>query len=121
MKMALHPAIGPLCRVLGAENVLADPSELRVYECDGFTIAKGMPTAVVFPRDTAQVAACVKVLAEHKLPIVPRGSGTGLAGGCVVYGEGVLISTSRMTKIESIDLKNRVAVVQAGVRNVALS
>ncbi len=110
-----------LVRIVGPDGVLSDPDELLVYECDGFPVAKGLPTAVVFPTTTEQVSRCVKALCEHDFPIIPRGSGTGLAGGAVAYGEGVLISTSRMTKIEVIDYVNRVAVVQAGVRNLALS
>ena len=116
-----HPAITELTALLGPKSVLTGDAEMRVYECDGFTVAKGTPTVVVFPTSTAQVAAAIKILSRHGIPIVPRGSGTGLAGGCVAYGEGVIISTSRMTKIESIDLKNRVAVVESGVRNTALS
>ncbi|MCX5660746.1 MAG: FAD-binding protein [Planctomycetota bacterium] len=116
-----HPAIAELRAVLGERGVVSDPNELRVYECDGFPIAKGMPIAVVFPIDTEQVSAAVKILNKHNLAIVPRGSGTGLAGGCVSFGDGVLVSTSRMTKIEKIDITNRMAIVQAGVRNLALS
>lgn len=116
-----HPVIDQLRAIVGDEGILADPNELKVYECDGFPIAKGLPTAVVFPRNTKQVAACVKVLAGHDLQIVPRGSGTGLAGGAVAYSAGVLITTSRMTRIEKVDLANRYAIVQAGVRNLALS
>lgn len=106
---------------MGDANVLSDAGQLRVYECDGFPIAKGLPTAVVFPTTTQQVSDCVKAVARHDLPIVPRGSGTGLAGGAVAYGEGVLITTTRMTAIEKLDIANRCALVQAGVRNLSLS
>lgn len=116
-----HAVIDELRAIVGDAAVISDTDQLHVYECDGFTVAKGMPTAVVFPTDTQQVSRCIKALARHGVQIVPRGSGTGLAGGAVAYGSGVLISTTRMTRIESIDLKNRVAVVQAGVRNTALS
>lgn len=116
-----HPALAELRQVVGDAGLLSQPDELRVYECDGFSVAKGMPTAVVFPTTTQQVAQCVRILARHELPIIPRGSGTGLAGGAVAYGEGVLVSTTRMTRIESIDLLNRIAVVQSGVRNTALT
>ncbi len=119
--LGVHPVVADLRAIVGADGILSDPNELRVYECDGFPVAKGLPTAVIFPLETDQVSAAIRVINRHNLPIVPRGSGTGLAGGCVVFGEGVIISTSRMTKIESIDLHNRVAVVQAGVRNIALS
>ncbi len=101
--------------------MLADPDELIVYECDGFPVAKGRPWAVVFPTDTGQVAQCVQAIGQHGGQIVARGSGTGLAGGAVAYGNGIIVSTSRMMRIESIDLENRVACVQAGVRNLALS
>lgn len=116
-----HPVVADLERVVGSQGVLCDRDELLVYECDGFPIAKGMPTAVVFPTNTQQVSDCIKVLNRHDLQIVPRGSGTGLAGGAVVYDEGVLVTTSRMNQIEKLDLKSRFAVVQPGVRNLALS
>ncbi|MAE64910.1 MAG: FAD-binding oxidoreductase [Phycisphaeraceae bacterium] len=114
-------AIAELRDLLGPDLVLSQRDELFVYECDGFTVARGVPDAVVFPESTEQVSQCVKVLARHGLSVVPRGSGTGLAGGAVVYDGGVMISLSRMSRIESIDFENRVAVVQAGVRNLALS
>lgn len=113
--------ISQLREVVGDDGVLSQRDELFVYECDGFPIAKGVPNAVVFPRSTEQVADCVKVLNRHNFQIVTRGSGTGLAGGAVVYEEGVMLSTSRMNQIESIDFDNRFAVVQPGVRNLALS
>ena len=117
----LSPVIDALRNLVGPGAVLSDPDELIVYECDGFPIAKGRPLAVAFPTDTGQVAQCVKLLAAQGLQIVARGSGTGLAGGAVAYGNGIILSTSRMTDIESIDLENRIACVQAGVRNLALS
>lgn len=116
-----HPVIARLREILGAANILADPDELIVYECDGFPVAKGLPIAVVFPTETAQVAACVKAINAFNLQIIPRGSGTGLAGGAVAFDQGVLVSTSRMTRIEKIDRENRYAIVQPGVRNLALS
>jgi glycolate oxidase len=119
--MVEHPAIPELTQIVGQKNILTDRNELRVYECDGFPIAKGMPMAVVLPENTQQVSQCVKTLASHDLAIVPRGSGTGLAGGSVVYDKGVIICTSRMNQIHKVDLENRVAIVQSGCRNSALS
>jgi glycolate oxidase len=113
--------IRELQSLLPPGSVLDDPDELLVYESDGFTIAKARPIAVVFPTTTNEVVAVVKTLAKHDAPIVPRGSGTGLAGGCVAFGNGVIVSTSRMKQIMRIDLPNRVAQVQAGVRNTQLS
>jgi glycolate oxidase len=101
--------------------LLTDPAGLFVYESDGFTIAKARPRAVVFPANLDEVVRVVKILAAHDIQIVPRGSGTGLAGGCVAFGEGVIVSTTRMNRILKIDLDNRVAHVEAGVRNTQLS
>src|SRR5688572_7165321 len=107
--------------VLPPGAVLTDPAGLFVYESDGFTIAKARPRAVVFPTTVDEVVAVVKILAERDVQIVPRGSGTGLAGGCVAFEEGVIVSTTRLNRILKIDLDNRVAHVEAGVRNTQLS
>jgi glycolate oxidase len=113
--------IAELQTLLTDSAVVSDPSELFVYESDGLTIAKSRPSAVVFPTSTAQVVEIVKLLNHHDVQIVPRGSGTGLAGGCVAFDDGIIISTSRMNRILKIDIENRVAHVQAGVRNTQLS
>jgi glycolate oxidase len=107
--------------IVGKEFLITDSSELFVYESDGFTIAHARPGAVVFPRTVEQVIAVVKLLASRDIQIIPRGSGTGLTGGCVAYENGVIVSTTKLNKILSIDLENRVAHVEAGVRNVQLS
>src|SRR2546421_11299080 len=113
--------IAELEAALPAGNVLTDAAGLFVYESDGFTIAKARPKAVVFPTNTAEVVAVMKVLSELDVQIVPRGSGTGLAGGCVAFEDGVIVSTTRMNRVLKIDLDNRVAHVEAGVRNTQLS
>ncbi len=119
--MSREQLIADLLQVLPPGGVLSEPNELFVYESDGFTIARARPAAVVFPTSTSEVVAVVKCLARHSAQIVPRGSGTGLAGGCVGFDNGVVVSTVRMNRILSIDLENRVALVEAGVRNTALS
>jgi glycolate oxidase len=113
--------ISELESALGTGAVLCDPAELLVYESDGFTIAKARPGAVVFPGTTGQVVETVRILNRYDVQIVPRGSGTGLAGGCVGFNDGVIVSTARMNRILKIDLENRAALVQAGVRNTQLS
>ncbi|HEY8665808.1 MAG TPA: FAD-linked oxidase C-terminal domain-containing protein [Tepidisphaeraceae bacterium] len=113
--------ISELDGIVTPERVLRDPAELFVYESDGFTIAKARPAAVVFPASTEETSAVVRVLGRHGVQIVPRGSGTGLAGGCVAFDNGVIVSTVRMRKIMAIDVDNRVAHVEAGVRNTELS
>lgn len=110
-----------LRKLLPEDRLLTDPAELLVYEADGFTIAKARPAAVVFPDSTEQIVEIVRVLNKHNAHIVPRGSGTGLTGGCVGFDDGVIICTARMNRILKIDLENRVAWVQAGVRNTQLS
>jgi glycolate oxidase len=103
------------------DRLITDPAELFVYEADGFTIAKARPAAVCFPLTTDEVVRVMQILSKHDAQIVPRGSGTGLTGGCVAFDSGVIVSTARMNRILSIDLENRVAHVEAGVRNTALS
>src|SRR4051812_42807204 len=110
-----------LKNLLSPERVISDPSELYVYDCDGFTIARSTPGAVVFPTSTEEVVRVVRLLAQRDVQIVPRGSGTGLTGGCVAFENGVIVSTARMNRILAIDLDNLVAHVEAGVRNTALS
>lgn len=119
--MASSPVIAELRQLLSPQRVLSDPSELFVYDSDGFTIARSTPAAVVFPTTTEEVVGVMKLLAARDIQIVPRGSGTGLTGGCVAFENGVVVSTARMNKILKIDLMNRVAHVEAGVRNTALS
>src|SRR5258706_7891366 len=113
--------IEELQALLPADRVLVDAAELFVYESDGFTIAHNRPAAVVFPLTTDEVVAIVRTLVKHGAQIVPRGSGTGLAGGCVAYNAGVVVSTAKMNRVLRIDLDNRVAQVEAGCRNLALS
>ena len=120
-----RPAVATLVRVLrsrlGADNVLSAPSDLVVYECDGFTIEKNQPEAVVFPRSTKQVAEVVRLCNQHDVPVIARGAGTSLAGGCLPIGGGVVLMLTRMKRIVEIDLRNRMAVVEAGVPNIQLT
>src|SRR3954465_11599821 len=103
--------------IIGAEGFLTNPAELVVYECDAYTLEKMQPHAVVFPKDTEEVAAVVKLCAEHNLPIIPRGAGTSLSGAVLPVTGGVMIGLSRMNRIISIDYRNRRALVEAGCVN----
>ncbi|MFM7844536.1 MAG: FAD-binding oxidoreductase [Planctomycetota bacterium] len=107
--------------LLGTESVLSTHSDLVVYECDGFVIEKTCPDIVVFPRTTEQVSQVVKACVQADVPFLPRGAGTSLAGGCLPVGGGVMIVLTRMKAIEEINLRDRYAVVQAGVVNVWLT
>ena len=119
--LPLDSVVTRLRQLLATDDIVTDPAELYVYESDGFTIAKARPGAVVFPRNAEQVAGVVKLLAQSGVQIVPRGTGTGLAGGCVAFENGVIVSTVRMNRVLTVDLENRVAHVEAGCRNLQLS
>ncbi len=120
--MPIRPDVLDLLReIVGADGVIADSARMIAYECDGFPIARGRGEAVVFPTCTGQTVSTVKLLAKHGIPIVPRGSGTGLTGGCVAFGDGVILCTSRMKRILEVDLPNRCACVEAGVLNKSLT
>jgi glycolate oxidase len=107
--------------IVGAEAVLSAKSELLVYECDGYVIEKNSPDLVVFPRTTEQVSLIVQVAMRQRLPFVPRGAGTSLAGGCLPVGGGIMIVLTRMNAIEEISVRDRYASVQPGVVNARLN
>ncbi len=113
--------LNALRAIAGDEAVIARPTELRVYECDGYTLEKSAPEVVVLPRSTEQVAQIVRLLHGEGIAFVPRGAGTGLSGGCLPVNAPVMIGTSRMTRILEIDLANRRAVVEAGVVNLSVT
>src|SRR5579875_2415045 len=112
--------IKELIAILGQEGVLWRPEDLMLYEYDGLSALK-TPDAVVFPVTTEQVVQLVKFAAAKRVPIVPRGAGTGLSGGAVVAEGGIVISFARMKKIIEIDLENQRARVQPGVVNTDLT
>jgi glycolate oxidase len=110
-----------LCDIVGREAVFAAPDQCLVYECDMLVYHKGAPDVVVLPRGAAEVAAVVRACLEADVPIVPRGSGTGLIGGAVATRGGVMVGVNRMDRILEVDLANRYAVVEPGVINLALT
>jgi len=112
-----EPILAELRAIVGAEGLLTDPRELVVYECDAYTLEKMLPHAVVLPKSTEEVAAIVKLCAQHKLPIIPRGAGTSLSGAVLAVEGGVMIGLSRMNRILAIDYRNRRALVEAGCVN----
>ncbi len=103
--------------VVGADGVIDRPEALHVYECDGYTLERATPELVVLPRTPVEVASVIRVLAAAGVPFVPRGAGTGLSGGTLPIHAPVMVCTSRLTAIESIDVRNRRLVAQAGVVN----
>jgi glycolate oxidase len=98
-------------------GLITAPNQLQTYECDGLTAFRTMPGAVVLPRSTDQVQAIVRICAQHNIPFVARGAGTGLSGGALPAEGSVVISFARMNRILNIDLPNQQITVQPGVIN----
>jgi glycolate oxidase len=119
--MAKSEIIRRLRAAVGTDGVLSAPSELAVYDCDAYTVERRPPTAVVFPRSTEQVSEVVRVCADYGVPIVARGAGTGLAGGCSPLAGGVVVLLTRMNRILEIRLRDALALVEPGVVNLQLT
>ncbi len=102
---------------LDDERVITDETRLRTYECDGITGFRVVPALVVLVETTDEVAAVVRACADHGVPFVARGAGTGLSGGALPVADGVVISLSRMRQILSIDIPNQRMTVHPGVTN----
>jgi glycolate dehydrogenase FAD-linked subunit len=105
---------------LGPDEVLSDPLALKLYARDA-SLVEGACALVVFPRSPAEVAACLRIAAEYDLPIVPRGSGTGLAGGATPIGHALVVVTSKMTRILEVRPEDRLGWVEPGLPNLDLA
>ncbi len=106
---------------MGAENCISDADQLVAYECDALPHLKATPGLVVLPKSREEVVAVVQLAYEAGLPIVPRGSGTGLSGGAMPTPGCLLLGLSRMRRILEIDLDNRRLRVEPGVVNLDIS
>jgi glycolate oxidase len=110
-----------LRQVLPAECILAREEERRPYECDGLTAFRQLPAVVVLPRTEEEVHAALVCCHGNGIPLVARGSGTGLSGGATPHARGVLLSCARMNRVLEIDPHNRIARLQPGVPNLKVS
>ena len=110
-----------LKQILPSEAVLFDEEDLRPYECDALSAYRQLPMIVVLPQTIEQVQAIMALCYEHNIPVIARGAGTGLSGGATPLGDGVVLSLARFMSILNIDPLARTAVVQPGVRNLAIS
>ena len=117
----MNAAVAALRAVLPDRCILANDEETRPYECDGLAAYRQMPMIVLLPENEAQIMAAIAVCRQLNLPIVPRGAGTGLSGGAMPIAGGVVLSTARLNRIVKLDPTARTAVVQPGVRNLAIS
>jgi glycolate oxidase len=107
--------------VVGPDAVVWAKDETIVYECDMLVYYKGAPDVVVLPRTRDEVVAVVRLCLEANVPVVPRGSGTGLIGGAMAPRGGVMIGVNRLDRVLEVDLPNRYAVVEPGVINLVLT
>jgi glycolate oxidase len=112
--------ISQFSAIVGAANVLTKQVDTLPYGFDGTAVIKQMPGAVVFPKSTAAVSECVKIAAEHQLPIVTRGSGSGLSGGSIPLAGCLVICLVDMNAIIDIDPRNLTLTAQSGVITLAI-
>jgi glycolate oxidase len=113
--------IDALRQIIPAGSLLFAEEDLKPYECDGLSAYRAIPLAVVLPETIEQVQQVLILCHEHRVPVVARGAGTGLSGGALPHEQGVLLSLAKFRNIIDINPKRRIARVQPGVRNLAIS
>ncbi len=117
----MRALVDELRSIVGTDAVIARASELKVYECDGWTVEKSAPDVLVMPRTADEVSAILRALDRRGVAFVPRGAGTGLSGGALPVDAPVMICTSRMNRILAVNLANRRVEVQSGVVNLRVT
>ncbi len=110
-----------LHKILPAGSVLYEAEDLRPYECDGLSAYQQVPMVVVLPETIEQIEDILAFCTNQQIPVVARGAGTGLSGGALPLANGILMSLAKFNRILNIDIENRTARVQPGVRNLAIS
>ncbi|WP_371038272.1 FAD-linked oxidase C-terminal domain-containing protein [Rhodosalinus sp. FB01] len=110
-----------LSRILPPEAVIHDPAETRAYECDALTAYRCAPLAVVLPASTEEVSAVLALCHRMGVPVVPRGSGTSLAGGALPTADSVILGVARMTEVLETSLEDRIIRVQTGRTNLSVT
>ncbi len=113
--------VAALRQIVPGEGVIAHEGAMKPYETDGLTAYRQLPMVVVLPETTAQVAEVLSYCHEQGIKVVPRGAGTSLSGGALPLADGVLLGMAKFNKVREIDFANRVAVVEPGVTNLAVS
>jgi glycolate oxidase len=113
--------VAALRRIVPGEGVIDHPDGLRPYETDGLTAYRQPPLVVVLPETVAQVAAILRWCRDHAVKVVPRGAGTSLSGGALPLADGVLLGMAKFNRILHVDYADRIAVVQPGVTNLAIT
>ncbi len=116
-----HDVATALRAFLPAASVLFSAEDVKPYECDGLSAFRQMPMVVALPATEPEVQRVLQTCHRMQVPVVPRGAGTGLSGGALPQGDGVLLSLAKLMRIIEIDPLARTARVQPGVRNLAIS
>ncbi|MGH6631654.1 MAG: FAD-binding protein, partial [Burkholderiales bacterium] len=119
--MTQHPLVNDFLGFLSQSSVLHEREDVAPFECDGLTAYRRTPMIVVLPETEQQVQRVLRLCYAANVPVVARGAGTGLSGGALPHAEGVLLSMAKFTRILSVDPLARIARVQPGVRNLAIS
>lgn len=117
----LQKLVAALKSVLPAHCVLHRKEDTTPFECDGLSLYKSVPAIVVLPESETQVCEVLRLCRLFAVPVVARGAGTGLSGGALPHAQGVLVGLSKLNRIKRIDAANCTAVVEPGVRNLAIS
>ena len=112
--------VGRLRQLLPADAVLHAEEDTRSYECDGLSAYRQLPMVVALPSSEEEVRQVLATCRELKVPVVARGAGTGLSGGALPMGDGVLLSLAKMRRILALDPVARTARVQPGATNLAM-
>ena len=113
--------VAGLRAIVPGEGVIAAEREMRPYESDGLTAYRQLPMVVVLPETTEQVSRVLAFCHAERIKVVPRGAGTSLSGGALPLEDGVLLGMAKFSRIREIDFANRVAVVEPGVTNLAVT
>ncbi len=113
--------VARLAAILPPDALISDPAETRAYECDALTAYRCAPLVVVLPRSTEEVAAVLRLCHAEGLPVVPRGSGTSLAGGALPTADCVVLGVGRMNGVLETDYENRFIRVQSGRTNLSVT
>src|SRR5438552_12665134 len=113
--------VAALHDIVPGEGVIAAEREMRPYETDGLTAYRQLPMVVVLPETTQQVSQVLAFCHAEGIKVVPRGAGTSLSGGALPLSDGVLLGMAKFNRIREIDYANRVAVVEPGVTNLAVT
>ena len=113
--------VAGLAPLVAPEALITSEDERRAFETDGLTAYRQMPLAVVLPSTTEEVSKVMAYCHANGVRVVPRGAGTSLAGGAIAQGDAIILGTAKMTKILDIDFADRVARVQSGITNLAIS